>query len=247
AFSDRDQEDLAAFAFTGYFDTRSLLGTPESCASLIRRLQDAGVDEVGCLLDFGLARETVLAGLPFLDRLRREGGNPKSPLPPAPPSIPRRAGTGPAPLTHEQERFWAVQQTLPACNAYNINNETRFEGVNVSALRAALGEIVRRHEILRPLFVARDGVPWQAVQPAAVPALPLVDLSALPADLQRLERRRTTVLPVQRPFDLAVEVPLRLLLLRLAANRHVLIRTFHHIATDWWSSNLFRHELATLY
>jgi natural product biosynthesis luciferase-like monooxygenase protein len=72
--SDRDQEDLAAFAFTGYFGTRSLLGTPESCAAMIRRLKSVGVDEVACLLDFGLAPETVLGGLPFLDRLRRDQG-----------------------------------------------------------------------------------------------------------------------------------------------------------------------------
>jgi natural product biosynthesis luciferase-like monooxygenase protein len=72
ALSDRDQEDLAAFAFTSFFEGRSLLGTPESCAPLIRRLKSIGVNEVACLLDFGLAAEAVMDGLPYLDRLRRE-------------------------------------------------------------------------------------------------------------------------------------------------------------------------------
>jgi phthiocerol/phenolphthiocerol synthesis type-I polyketide synthase E len=72
ALSDRDQEDVAAFAFNRFFAERSLLGTPASCAPLLQRLQRIGVDEVACLLDFGLDAETVLSGLPFLDRLRRE-------------------------------------------------------------------------------------------------------------------------------------------------------------------------------
>jgi hypothetical protein len=167
---------------------------------------------------------------------------------PEPQSIPRRTGTGPWPLTHEQGRFWSVQQTFPWCNAYNIHNQSRFDGaMNVPALGCALGEMVRRHEILRTLFVTRDGVPFQAVQPAAAPALPLVDLSSLPADLRRREQRRTTLRQGQQPFALAVDLPLRLLLLRLAPGHHVLIITLHHIATDWWSSNLFQHELTALY
>ena len=75
ALGDRDQEDLAAFAFNQFFGERSLLGTPESCAPLIARLQRIGVDEVACLLDFGLDAATVRSGLPFLDRLRREAGS----------------------------------------------------------------------------------------------------------------------------------------------------------------------------
>lgn len=72
ALSDRDQTDLAEFAFASYFGARSLLGTPESCAPLIQRLKGIGVDEIACLLDFGLTAETVLGGLTYLDRLRRE-------------------------------------------------------------------------------------------------------------------------------------------------------------------------------
>ncbi|HEX3555525.1 MAG TPA: MupA/Atu3671 family FMN-dependent luciferase-like monooxygenase [Thermoanaerobaculia bacterium] len=69
--SDRDRRDLAAFAFESYFGERSLLGTPESVAPLLDRLERAGVDEVACLVDFGLPPEAVLAGLPWLDSVRR--------------------------------------------------------------------------------------------------------------------------------------------------------------------------------
>jgi phthiocerol/phenolphthiocerol synthesis type-I polyketide synthase E len=71
---ERDLEDLAALSFERYFAERSLLGTPEKCARLIRDLKAAGVDEVACLVDFGLDEETVLAGLEELDALRRTQG-----------------------------------------------------------------------------------------------------------------------------------------------------------------------------
>jgi amino acid adenylation domain-containing protein len=162
--------------------------------------------------------------------------------------IPRRAGAGPWPLTYEQERLWLVQELYPFCAAFNVNSDTHFRGpLDVAALLAALGEVVRRHEILRTLFVARGGIPFQSVRPAATPALPLVDLSALPEDLRRAEQRRRELRHARQPFDLAMDGPLRLALLRLAPGHHVLLVTLHHIATDWWSSNVFQNELASLY
>lgn len=72
--SGREQEELTDLTFASYFGERALLGTPESCVPLIRRLQESGIDEVACLVDFGLAAESVLAGLSFLDRLRERSG-----------------------------------------------------------------------------------------------------------------------------------------------------------------------------
>lgn len=70
--SDRDLESLAGFVFEGYFAERSLLGTPEKCARTIRLLKRIGVDEIACLIDFGLDEATVLEGLGPLNALREE-------------------------------------------------------------------------------------------------------------------------------------------------------------------------------
>jgi acyl carrier protein len=162
--------------------------------------------------------------------------------------IPRRTGAGPWPLTYEQQRLWFVQELFPAGAAFNVNCDIRLRGsLRLPVLLASLGEMVRRHEILRSLFVVRDGVPGQTVRPAAVPAMPLVDLSALPPDLRAKERRRRQRRQARRPFVLAVDGPLRLMLLRLAADDHVLLVTVHHVAADWWSSNLIQQELGALY
>jgi natural product biosynthesis luciferase-like monooxygenase protein len=71
---DLSPEDMAAIldhAFERYFATAGLFGTPESCLATIDRLRDVGVDEIACLIDFGVDTDSVLASLPYLDELRR--------------------------------------------------------------------------------------------------------------------------------------------------------------------------------
>ncbi len=65
-----DEEVLAEHAFSRYYDTSGLFGTPESCVERIHQVKQLGVDEVACLIDFGIARQDVLDHLPFLAELR---------------------------------------------------------------------------------------------------------------------------------------------------------------------------------
>lgn len=64
-------EELLDLAFERYFQSASLLGTPESCREMLWRLEEAGIDEVACLIDFLDDADAVLAGLDSLDELRR--------------------------------------------------------------------------------------------------------------------------------------------------------------------------------
>jgi hypothetical protein len=57
-------------AFERYFSTAALLGTPSSCMDLVRKLEEIGVNEMACLLDFGLEASRILEGLRYLDVLR---------------------------------------------------------------------------------------------------------------------------------------------------------------------------------
>jgi natural product biosynthesis luciferase-like monooxygenase protein len=65
-----EEDALMAHAFERYFETHGLFGTPESCLAMIEGLKSIGVDEVACLIDFGVASDTVLANLDSLNRLR---------------------------------------------------------------------------------------------------------------------------------------------------------------------------------
>ncbi|MEO1133476.1 MAG: LLM class flavin-dependent oxidoreductase [Cyanobacteria bacterium J06639_1] len=70
--SDREREKLVEYAFERYFKTNALFGTPESVRPTIQRLHDIGVNEIACLLDFGVEVDAVLESLQSLDRLRAQ-------------------------------------------------------------------------------------------------------------------------------------------------------------------------------
>jgi natural product biosynthesis luciferase-like monooxygenase protein len=69
-FSEEDMEALLAHAFNRYYDTAALFGTPDSCLDMVNKLSHAGVDELGCLVDFGLDVSTTLNGFQQLNVLK---------------------------------------------------------------------------------------------------------------------------------------------------------------------------------
>jgi natural product biosynthesis luciferase-like monooxygenase protein len=70
SISEQDMDDLLEFAFLRYFRTSGLFGTPEQCLETVARVEDAGIDEIACLIDFGIRTDIVLEHLPYLDQLR---------------------------------------------------------------------------------------------------------------------------------------------------------------------------------
>jgi natural product biosynthesis luciferase-like monooxygenase protein len=68
--TEADKKLLLDAVFERYFETGALLGTARKCTALVDRLQVIGVDEIACLVDFGLDSETVLASLPYLNQLK---------------------------------------------------------------------------------------------------------------------------------------------------------------------------------
>ena len=70
SLTDRQLDEAVGFLFEKFLHGRSLLGTPEGCAALVEQLAEKGVNEIACLLDFGLAPDAILGGLPDLNALR---------------------------------------------------------------------------------------------------------------------------------------------------------------------------------
>ncbi|MGB0521891.1 MAG: MupA/Atu3671 family FMN-dependent luciferase-like monooxygenase [Flammeovirgaceae bacterium] len=70
--TDDDQQELLDYAFNRYVSTSSLIGTPEHCSKQIELFSGMGVDEVACLVDFGLSDENVLQGLNYLNQVKNE-------------------------------------------------------------------------------------------------------------------------------------------------------------------------------
>lgn len=152
------------------------------------------------------------------------------------------------PLSFAQQRLWFLDQLEPGSISYTLPNPVRLHGpLNVAALEAALSEIIRRHESLRTTFSSQGGQPFQVIHPPEPVRLFLVSLAGLPLSQQEAECRRHVREMTRQPWDLARGPLVRLLLLRLSADEHLLVITMHHIITDGWSMGLFASELATLY
>jgi len=153
--------------------------------------------------------------------------------------------TGTLPLSFAQQRLWFLHQ-LEGGSTYNMPLGMVLEGqLDARALRHALADIWRRHEVLRTRFSSTEGQPALVVVPPT--ECILVERSLESCAAPELELQRLASAEACRPFDLERSPPLRMELLRLAPLRHALLITAHHIAFDAWSTGVFLRELSLLY
>ena len=152
-----------------------------------------------------------------------------------------------APVSFAQQRLWFLHRFAPLSAAYHIPHAIRLRGqVDIKALELALGTLVQRHEPLRTVFLDVDGVPRQKVLPYDGLKL-LIEDYAEPAEagLSRVEQRIRE--ESERAFDLSAGPLYRMLLMRLAADDHVLFINLHHIVADGWSVGILVREMAAVY
>jgi amino acid adenylation domain-containing protein len=164
------------------------------------------------------------------------------------PPIQRVSREGKLPLSFAQQRLWLLDRLDPGNISYNSSATVRLVGsLHVEALEQAFNEIVRRHEVLRTTFYEIDGQPFQAIAPSLTMTLPLIDLQGVPEAVKSAEVQKLTTEWCQQHFDLAQGSLLRLMLLKLGQQEHILVFSIHHIASDGWSVGLFVREVAVLY
>jgi amino acid adenylation domain-containing protein len=152
------------------------------------------------------------------------------------------------PTSFAQQRMWFLHQWQPETPLYNSSWSVKLDGrLDVAALEHALNNLVQRHESLRTTFSVVDGQPVQVVAPNPTVGLPLFDLSCLPEGGREAEALRLATDETRRAFDLTRGPLLRVRLLRLDEQQHVLILVFHHIVSDGWSRAVLFRELSELY
>jgi amino acid adenylation domain-containing protein len=157
-------------------------------------------------------------------------------------AIPLVSRSQPLMLSFAQERLWFLNQFESQQSAYNIFDAWELVGpLEVSVLKQAMTEIVRRHEILRTTYKVHDNEPVQVIAEAssAMLAFELIEYNSDIATLMSQE--------AEEAFDLETGPLVRVKVVRLAAERHLLLITVHHIAYDGWSVGILMNELTTLY
>src|SRR5882762_7363367 len=162
--------------------------------------------------------------------------------------IPAAVRSGPLPLSYAQQRLWFLEQLAPGTVVYSVPAGVRLLGnLRLKPLRKTLDQIVKRHEVLRTVFMNRNGEPVQVIREGQEMQLPVVDLGELGGRRGEEVARELAGAEAQRGFDLARGPLLRATLLRLGEEDHVLLFTMHHIVSDGWSAGVLVREVSALY
>ena len=156
--------------------------------------------------------------------------------------------SGPLPPSFSQQRLWFLAQLDKQSNAYNIPFAMRLKGeLILKVLRESISEIVRRHESLRTTFGEVEGQAIQVISPTPTFEWKFTDLSHLPTTQRDAEMERLAVEERARVFDLVKGPLVRVLVLRLDAEDHLLLIVMSHLITDGWSGGILQQELSALY
>ena len=150
------------------------------------------------------------------------------------------------PLSFAQSRLWFLDQFEGPSPVYNMATGLRLRGrLDADALGAALADVVGRHESLRTVFPALEGIPRQLVVPAERADFGWQVVDATGWSATRLDEAVGAA--ARHPFDLATEIPLRATLFRVTDDEHVLVGAVHHIAADGWSLTPLVRDLGTAF
>jgi len=160
----------------------------------------------------------------------------------APAPLPR---TGPLPAAPVQRRLWFLDRLEGNPAHYNQMLALELQGpLDRAALRDGFAALLARHETLRTGFVPdAAGLLMQHIAPA--PPLPWVEAAVAADDLDAalaLARQQAAA-----PFDLAQAPLMRLLLVAMGPQRHLMVVVLHHMVSDGWSTAVLQQELSALY
>ncbi|WP_344515748.1 non-ribosomal peptide synthase/polyketide synthase [Dactylosporangium maewongense] len=146
------------------------------------------------------------------------------------------------PLSYAQQRLWFIGQLESHTAIYNISAVLHLTDVDAGALEAALRDVIGRHEVLRTVFPAADGQPYQHVIP-----LDELDWRLRPVPVPAEDLPEAVAAATRYTFDLAAEVPIRAWLFSDGSDGLTLVIVLHHIAGDGWSTGPLASDLSAAY
>ncbi len=164
------------------------------------------------------------------------------------PTIPRRGPSELARLSFGQQQMWFLDQLTPGTCAYNIPDVMQLTGrLDIGALEEAFRSVIARHEVLHTHFGSVDGNPLPGVNDNWVFHIRVFDLTALQDSQRGPEATRIIQEQVRQPFNIAQDLMLRAVLVRLRQEYYYLLVLTHHIAWDVSSRAVLYRELSAIY
>jgi amino acid adenylation domain-containing protein len=152
------------------------------------------------------------------------------------------------PLSFGQQRLWFVNQLDKNSAVYNESISLKIEGkLQIPTLEEVIQTIWQRHELLRTSFSIVDESPVQIIHPPQNLPLQIIDLQTLPTEEQWSRVEQLVNHQDQQPFNLECDRLLRLALIKLADNCHILSLTIHHIIADGSFISIFIQDFTALY
>ncbi|MFI1675834.1 condensation domain-containing protein [Streptomyces sp. NPDC020607] len=140
-----------------------------------------------------------------------------------------------APLSYAQQGMWFLERRAGHTRYIDAVTFRLVGELDAAALRAAIEEVVGRHEALRTRFPVVAGAPVQRVSPRAEVPLPLTDLTALPEAEREQVAAQFLAEDLRRPFDLVRGPVVRAALIGLGPREHIVRVSSHHLVSDAWS------------
>jgi len=160
----------------------------------------------------------------------------------------RAARDGHIPLSFSQERLWFLQQLDKESVAYHVPRSIRVRGtLDVTLIERCFTEIIRRHEILRTLFPTVDGRPEQRILEPFQLKIPVIDRTRYDEEAQANKVSDFVMEEGRRPFDFDKGPLLRITLLKLKEEEHVLVLSEHHLIHDGWTQGVMLGEFIKIY
>ena len=148
------------------------------------------------------------------------------------------------PLSFSQQRLWFLHQLENNQAIYNVPGAVQIDGnLDVTLLKQCFETIISRHEILRTHFELQGEEPKQVINPPSELTIPITDLQSQPQGA--IEKQIQA--EASKPFDLSQAPLMRVSLLRLQPQRHILLFILHHIVSDAWSRGVMLKEFTALY
>jgi amino acid adenylation domain-containing protein len=155
---------------------------------------------------------------------------------------------GNLPLSYAQQRLWFMDQLEPGGFTYNMPNFFRMTGkIDLESFRKSLEKVIERHEVLRTRFPVVEGKPVQEIMEPYRLKMPVIDLTGKEGGEREAEARRLATEEATKPFDLGRGPLMRVKLLKLGEEEHIVLLTLHHIVADAWSIGVLVREFAALY